>query len=324
MALLQHLASVLAWLGRQGTRAVAISIFVGLAAPPLAALFKPFVPELIFLLLCLAFLRVEPRALRAQAERPRLLIAATLWTMLILPAALGGLYLAAGVANSPELLLSLTLQIAAPPIMSAPAFAALLGLDGALSLALLVTSIALTPVTAPAFTAALSGSAMEISTVELGIKLFLLLAGAAVLASAVRRIAGRAWVERQTERIDGLSVILLFCFAVALMETVASRIFSEPRLVLGLLALSFAFTLGTMAASMLVFRLAGAGRGFAIGLAAGNRNMGLMLAATAGAVPDLTWLYFALAQFPIYLLPQFLKPLARRMAADKNSPGVPN
>jgi BASS family bile acid:Na+ symporter len=41
--------------------------------------------------------------------------------------------------------------------------------------------------------------------------------------------------------------------------------------------------------------------------------MGLMLAATGGALPDLTWLYFALAQFPIYLLPYFLSPLARRL-----------
>ena len=42
----------------------------------------------------------------------------------------------------------------------------------------------------------------------------------------------------------------------------------------------------------------------------GGRNMGLLLAAAGGFVPDMTWLYFAVAQFPIYLLPHFLKPLA--------------
>jgi BASS family bile acid:Na+ symporter len=51
----------------------------------------------------------------------------------------------------------------------------------------------------------------------------------------------------------------------------------------------------------------------ALGLAADSRNMGLMLAAAGSSVPDLTWLYFALAQFPIYLLPQMLKPVARRI-----------
>ena len=52
----------------------------------------------------------------------------------------------------------------------------------------------------------------------------------------------------------------------------------------------------------------------ALGLAAGNRNMGLMLAAAGAAVPELTWLYFAIAQLPIYLMPAMLKPLARRVA----------
>ena len=37
-------------------------------------------------------------------------------------------------------------------------------------------------------------------------------------------------------------------------------------------------------------------------------------AAKGRAVPDLTWLYFAIAQFPIYLMPSMLKPLARRVA----------
>ena len=36
-----------------------------------------------------------------------------------------------------------------------------------------------------------------------------------------------------------------------------------------------------------------------------------------GAVPELVWLYVALAQFPIYLLPHLLKPLAQRLAQEK-------
>jgi BASS family bile acid:Na+ symporter len=54
---------------------------------------------------------------------------------------------------------------------------------------------------------------------------------------------------------------------------------------------------------------------------AAQRNMGLMVAATGGALPDLAWLYFALSQFPIYLSPQMLKPLAQRLTA--RSPYTP-
>ena len=79
----------LAWLGRHGANAVAISILLGIALPPLGALIRPFFAETVFLLLCLAFLRVDPGALRTQLARPRLLIAAAAWTMLMVPVLVG-------------------------------------------------------------------------------------------------------------------------------------------------------------------------------------------------------------------------------------------
>jgi BASS family bile acid:Na+ symporter len=41
-----------------------------------------------------------------------------------------------------------------------------------------------------------------------------------------------------------------------------------------------------------------------------------MLAATEGALPGMTWLYFAMSQFPIYLAPQLLSPLATRLRGE--------
>ncbi len=54
----------LAWLGRQGTRAIAALVFIGVAVPPVGELLKPFVTEAIFLLLCISFMRVDIAALR--------------------------------------------------------------------------------------------------------------------------------------------------------------------------------------------------------------------------------------------------------------------
>jgi hypothetical protein len=65
-------ATALAWLGRQGTRAIAAVVFIGIAAPPVDALVKPFVPAAIFLLLCIAFLPVDATALRIDLQRPGL------------------------------------------------------------------------------------------------------------------------------------------------------------------------------------------------------------------------------------------------------------
>ncbi len=318
MALLNMPAAALAWLGRQGTRAIAVSVFLGLALPPLAELFKSLVTEAIFVLLLLAFLRVEPAALRAHLTRPGLVVTATAWIMLALPLALGLAFTVFGLPErAPELMTALMLQAAGPPIMSAPAFAALMGLDAALSLATLVLCVMVTPVTASLFAYVFIGPALALSPVELGVKLFLILAGSALVAAAIRRGAGQAWVERQRERIDGLNVILLFVFAVAVLGNVPARTLSEPGSVAGLTVLGFALALAVAAVSALMFFPAGRGRALAIGLAAANRNMGLMLAATGGALGDLTWLYFGLAQFPIYLLPALLKPLAKRLSGPR-------
>ena len=60
----------------------------------------------------------------------------------------------------------------------------------------------------------------------------------------------------------------------------------------------------------IVFAAAGRDRALALGCMTAQRNMGLMLAATGGALPELTLVYFAAAQLPIYLSPLMLKPLA--------------
>ena len=305
----------LAWLGRRGTNAVAISILLGILLPPLGALVRPFFAETVFLLLCLAFLRVDPVALRMELSRPRLLIAAAVWTMLVVPVLTGLCLVAFDLGrHSPGLLLALMLNVVAPPIFASPALAALMGLNAAITLALLLACIAATPFLAPALVALFVGPAVAFSPLALGLRLVLMLAGAACVAVAVRAIAGKAWVERQALRIDGLNVVVLFAFAVALMGDVLANTIANPLLVLGMLALSTAVTFGLSGLTALIFLRAGARTALPLAHAAGSRNTGLMLAAAAGLVPELVWLYVALIQIPIYALPLIVKPLVRRLS----------
>jgi BASS family bile acid:Na+ symporter len=319
MVILDRAAAALAWLGRHGTGAVAISMFVGIVVPPLGVVVRPYFAETVIVLLVLAFLRVDPAGLRTQLARPGLLAMAAGWTMLAVPAVMGLVLAAAGVMDlAPALLLALMLHAVAPPTFSSPALAALIGLNAALSLALLIVCIVATPFAAPAFVALFTGGALTLSPLALGLRLALILAGAAAAAWAIRAVAGRAWVERQAERIDGLSVIALFGFAVALMGNVLENTLVNPLLVLGLIALATALSLGLSALTALIFLGAGRDSAFVLAHAAGSRNMGLMLAASAGLVPELVWLYVALAQFPIYLLPLLYKPLAHRLALGQD------
>lgn len=315
MPIVKWPGEALAWLGRQGTRALAAMVFIGIALP-IGAPLKPYVPEAVFLLLVLAFLRVEPQALRAHAARPLLFVLAVGWIMIALPALFFLAYRMIGLdVNHPDLMLALVLQGAAPPLMSLPAIAALIGLDAALVLLGMVISTALVPLIAPVLVGQFAPGMLTLSPLALGLKLLVLLVGAAVIATLIRRIAGQDWLARQEQYIDGINVLILFIFVVALMSDIGGRLIAQPLLVLGLILLSFLLSFLMLGLTALVFLRTGPRTAFALGLMASQRNMGLMLAAAGTAVPDLTWLYFALAQFPIYMMPQMLKTLARRINA---------
>jgi hypothetical protein len=313
MKLAGALAAALSLVGRHGTLVAAASIFVGLAVPGLAAVCKPYLGEAIVVMLTLAFLRVDPGELLRHFTRPGLIAAATVWAMLVVPVILGLVFMAFGVNQSmPGLYFMLVLQMSAPGLMSSPALAALLGLDVALTLATLIVSTAITPLTASLFTHMFLGTALT-SPLGFGFRLFLIIAGCAAAGAVIRFMAGPSFIEAQRERIDGLSVLAMFIFAVAAMDGVTDHFRANPLLVIELTALAFALALAMIVLTALVFLRVGRARAFAIGLIAGNRNIGLMLAATGFAVPDIAWLYFAVAQFPIYLLPHLLKPLAKRL-----------
>jgi hypothetical protein len=293
--------AALAWLGRQGTRAIAAVGFIGIAAPPVDALVKPLVPEAIFGLLCIAFLRVDTTALRIHLRRPGLILVVTAWTMLAVPTLVGVAGLVAGLlTRSPELFIALMLQAIASPMMAAPAFAALMGLDATLVLVTLVVS-----------------SALTLPPVRLAVKLVVILGGSALVAIGIRRLVGIAAITHNKDKIDGVNILLVFVFVGAVMEHVAARVLAQPLFILGLGALAFAVCYAILGLTTLVLLNAGRERAFALGLMASQRNMGLMVAATGNVLPELAWLYFALWQFPIYLSPQLLKPLVRQVVAHR-------
>jgi hypothetical protein len=308
--------SLLSWLGRQGTRAVAALVVIGIALPSIGAILKPYVTEAIFVLLCIAFLRVDIAAVKTYLHRPAVVLAATAWTSAAIPLLFGlGCRTFGLPQKAPELFLGLMLQAVASPMMAAPALAALMGLDATLVLVTLVTSTALVPITAPLFALVFIGSTLAISPLMIAAKLFTILAGAALVGFGLRRFFGLAAIERHKDRIDGFNVIVLFVFVAAVMESVGVRVLMAPMITMALAALSFAVFFAVLFMTVLIFLPAGRERALALGFMASQRNMGLMLAATGGALPDLTWLYFALSQFPIYLSPHLLEPLARRILA---------
>jgi BASS family bile acid:Na+ symporter len=310
------LARACAWLGRQGTRALAALVFIGISVPPIGALLKPLVTPAIFLLLCISFMRVDVEALRRHLRRPGIVLAATAWSIVVVPLLVGLGCVAAGIdKHSPDLFLGIMLQSVASPMMAAPAMASLMGLDATLVLVTLVVSTALVPFTAPVFAWLFFGDVLTLSPLALGVKLFAILAGSLLVAAVIRRIAGAAAIVRYRDAIDGVNILLMLVFVTAVMGTVAGSFLADPLMVTAVLLFTFALYFTLLGLTMVMFRRLGRQHALALGLMVSQRNMGLMLAATAGVLPGATWLYFALSQFPIYITPQLLRPIARATPA---------
>lgn len=313
MSVLDKPMAGLAWLGRQGTGAIAVLVFVGIAVPAVGAVLKPYVAEAIFALLCIAFLRVDGTSLRGILRRPGVLLAATGWTMIVMPLLFAGVCFAFDLEGRfPDLYLAIMLQAIASPMMAAPAFAALMGFDATLILLTRVASTALTPLTASFYAYLFLGGTLSLSPLALGVKLLAILAGSALIAAVIRRLAGGGAIARRKDEIDGLNVLVLFVFVAAVMESVADSFLAAPLLATAIGVLAFGVTFAVLGVTLPAFLWAGRDRAFALAFMASQRNMGLMLAATGGVLPDMAWLYFAMCQFPIYLAPHLMKPLARR------------
>lgn len=302
----------LRWIGRQRTRAIAAVVVLAILTPPLGALLRPFVTHAVIGLLILSFLRMDITACRAHLRRPHLVIATTLWTTLAVPVLVILTTKALGLdAALPGLFTGLILQAVASPMMAAPAIAALLGLDATLILVTLICSTILVPLSAPLFVAALALD-LPLTPASLGVKLLLILAGSALVGLTLRRIIGPPRIAANRDEIDGLNIITLFVFASAIMADSGIEFFRHPLFMLALVALSILVTLLMLALTYAAFRTAGHHTALAVGVMASQRNMGLMLAGAGGAVPELTWLYFAAAQIPIHFTPFILHPLAKR------------
>ena len=317
MSLARWPLAALAWLGRQGTTALALSIALGIAVPQLAAYVKPYLAATVFMLLVFSYLRTDPQALRPVLRSPRLVVLAALWVMIAVPLLLGSFYALIGLDKiAPDLFPIMVLQSAIAPITSTVAFAALMGLDIGFSLVALIACSFLSPVTTVAFSYLVLGAAL-FTPFELGSKLFVFFFASGLIAVVIRRLAGQRRIERHTEVLDGLNVITVFIFAIAAMEPVTRHVAADPLLALKLLGVIVAIASAVIGLTAVVFIRAGLDRALVVGFLAGFRNLAAVIGALGSALPDLAWFYFALVQFPIYLFPVMLRPLARRLQKNR-------
>ncbi len=298
-------------LARHARPVLAGGIFAGLLLPDLAALLRPLMEAAVVTSLTLSMLRTDWPSIVAYGRRPARAGTALGWILLGAPALTLAAVAALGVPAG--LAVALVFAAAAPPVTAAPAFALLLGLDAALALVVLVVGTALLPLT-------LGPVAFWLLDLELSVGLgpFLLriaiFIGLPFLVSGIsRRYIQRGWLDARATEINGAIVLALVVFAIGIMDGVTARLLADPWTVAGFAGAAFALNFALQALGTGAFLWMGRRQALTMGLCSGYRNMAIMLVLTAGiAGPDM-WLYVAMAQLPMYILPMLTNPLYRRL-----------
>lgn len=315
------ISSILAAIGRHAAIGFALSIVLGLALPQFAAQARPLLPVSIFCFMVTTFLRADASIIARLVRRPKKLILSCLWLILAPLAMVGAVFALLGRDNlDPGLVLGLAILGAAPPIMSSPAVAIVYGFEPSLIIASVLSITALSPFIAPPLVDLLAGKAVPLDASVLMLRLVFFVGGGLMTALVLRKLIGATKIAGMKAQLDGFGVVMYFIFAVAAMDGVTEAAFREPRTVAIFVGFATAIACLGILSGLFLLRYAEEPERMILGYGAGQRNMGLLVAALGAGVPPTTFLFFALAQFPIYFMPWLLTPLAKRIKARQIAP----
>lgn len=303
------MGSALIWLGRHGQSCLIAGLAVGLLAPELAALLRPWVGTLIAALLFVTAIRVGARRAFGSigdlgASLLRICILQT-----ALPLGFALLAASAGLGHLP-LFMAIGLMLAAPSLTGAPNFAAMMGQSPAPGMRLLVLSTFLFPLTAlPVLFVLDPVGTGPLGAVSLSLGLLVVILLVVGLGFGVRRAAPRLGDAQMQQVLDGIAALVLAIVVVGLMSAIGPLLRSDPLQLavwaLAALAVNVCLVITAMTLS-LRFGLSGP---VATSIYAGNRNMALFLIVLPEDVIAPLMIFVGCYQIPMYLTPALLSRL---------------
>ena len=280
--------------------------------PDVAAIFRPWLLHAIVVILAVAMLRLDVARLRAFARRPLTISAIVAVNLVAAPLFAWGAVQALPLPV--PVVQGVVLMAAAPMVSSAIALAAILGLDAALAVCVMVASYAIVPFTLPALSLWLIGLDLGVGFGELFIRLFATISAPAVIAFILRRwIVGDAAIARNGRAVDGIGILAVAFFCVGIMAGIREFVADRPVTALVTLLAALGANLALQAFGTLLFLRLGRREAFTVGLITGNCNLGLIMVTLGDRASAELAAFFVLGQIPMYFLPVVALPLFRRM-----------
>ncbi|MHC1551478.1 hypothetical protein [Phyllobacterium sp. K27] len=288
-------------------------LVVGVAFPALAVLLRPWIPEMVAIMLFVAALRIGPAQALGRLGEIRASLGMVALYQVLLPCCLALAFLLLGFSG--PLATAVVLVTAASPISGSPNLTLLTGNDPAPALRLLITGTALLPLTVLPTFALWPALGAAGTVIFASFKLVCLIGLSATLAFAIRYFLLPRPEARTITAIDGFSALIMAIAVIGLMSAIGPAFAARPGgLILNLLA-AFAVNFGLQVLAFSVMRIRKPSTAAAYAIIAGNRNVMLFLAALPATAMEPLLLFIACYQVPMYLTPILL---GRLYATDRD------
>lgn len=297
--------------GRNGPIILLGGMLIGILVPPLTDYAKPFMGLAVFLFTLGAFLKVDLPSFRLELMTPVATAIALVWITFGVPLVAFSAAWAFPISN--DLRLGLLLGMLAPPVGSAAAIAAMLGLSAPFALLVTLAATLTSPLYLPPLAAALANTHLDLHALHLAFRLVVIVGGSCIAAAALRRYTPN-FVGNNPHAMTGVAVLGLILVAVGAMHGMQDMLRAETTTVILYLLIAFAANIGFQLLGYALFVGRWPTRALTIGLVSGNRNVTLIWAAIGSGLighPEVE-LYLAVSVIPIFVLPALSRLVINR------------
>ena len=294
---------------KHGRILLILGLLAGATLPQLAQVLRPWLPELVAVLLFLTAMRVGHRMVLGSLTDLRRVVGFVLMLQLAAPLLAATVLSMVGGLSHP-FALAVVLMLAAPSVTGAPNFLIMMGKEPAHALRILVLGTALFPVTVlpvlwmlPALD---SAEAIVAAFRLIVVILAATAAGFIVRAIAFPKMSGNAQVN-----LDGLSAVTLAIIVIGLMSEIGPLSQSDPRRLLGWAIAVLCLNFGLQIMTHLGTRHQDIPESAAVSIISGNRNIALFLIALPSDVTGPLLVFIGCYQIPMYLTPIVMQRVYR-------------
>lgn len=293
--------TLLAFVARHGRATLVLGLLAGLLLPDLARLLRPFIPQLVALLLFLTAFRIGARAALGGLADGVSSLRAVLVLQLALPLVALLLFWLTGVEATPAAI-AILLMLSAPSVTGSPNITLLLGHAPEPAFRVLILGTALMPLTIiPVFLLAPSLGGLQ-EVIWAALRLIGAIGLTVAAAFALRRLTLPDLRPDQMTALDGLTTFALAVIVIGLMSALGPALQASPVVVAKWMALVLVANLGLQVMTYHVLRWRGhAHVAVPYAVVSGNRNFALFLIALPASTTDPLLIFLGCYQVPMYL-----------------------